>query len=152
MSSILANPAHAARFGKREMLCGHWDRLADAVRIIFPIKTAPNMAATTRLSVRACEYFLSRRTGLSPNAVVALLQSEDGLTFLAALMGDAKPPWWKRLKQAARKEIVQREIEDLEKEMQAIDDDYAAEATAARNHKVVRPARQTGAPIRRRAF
>jgi len=145
MSALAANPAHATRFGKRETYCGHWDRIHTAITGIFPVKTAANMSAVTGLTPRACEYFLSRRTGLSSDAIVALLASEDGLTYLTALMGDARPAWWKRLKRTARREIVQREIEDLERELKAIDDDYAAQAPAARRHQVDGPSRQAGA-------
>lgn len=141
----IANRVPATRFGKRETLCGHFDRLAHTMRIIFPVKTAPNMAAATGLSVRACEYFLSRRTGLSSAAVVGLLRTEHGLAILEALMGDARPAWWKKLKRSARREIVQREIEDLERELKGIDDDYAAQAPPARRHQTVRALGQAGA-------
>ena len=143
MSLAIANLGTAARFGKRETLCGHWDRIHTAITAVFPVKTAANMSAVTGLTPRACEYFLSRRTGLSSDAVVALLASEEGLTYLTALLGDAKPTWWKKLKRSARREIVQREIEGLQREMQAIDDDYAAQAPPTRHHQATREVGQT---------
>jgi hypothetical protein len=120
MTDAVATQMTAKRFGKREVLCGHWDRLADAVRKLFSTKPAPNMAAVTGLSVRACEYFLSRKTGLSSDAVVALLHTEGGLVVLEALMGPARPTWWKAFKRAAAREQMKAEIADLQKRIDAL--------------------------------
>ena len=144
MSALAANRGSAMRCGTQS-LRGHWDRVAQTVRELFPHKTAYHLSELTGLRLRAAEYFLSRKTGLSSDALVSLLQSEQGIDALAALMGDARPGWWRRLKAAAMRERVQREIEDLERELKAIDDDYAAQEPAACHHKAVREIRQTRA-------
>lgn len=124
MSAITANPADdSARnpLRQKSILCSHWDRLAEAVRTIFPAKTAANMASLTGLQMRACEYFLSRKTSLSSDAVVAFLQSEEGLIALEALMGDARPEWWKALKRAIEIEKIKAEKAALQKRLDALE-------------------------------
>jgi len=143
-AALATNRGPATRCGTQS-LRGHWDRVAQTVRELFPHKTAYHLSELTGLRLRAAEYFLSRKTGLSSDALVSLLQSEQGIDALAALMGDARPGWWRRLKAAAMRERVQREIEDLERELKAIDDDYAAQAPSARRHQAVCEMGQAGA-------
>ena len=126
MTAATPNRAPAMRCG-RNVVYAHWDRLAKAVRELFPHKTAHHLSDLAGLRLRAAEYFLSRKTGLSAPALVALLQSEEGLPVLEALMGDARPAWWRRLRAAIARERVQTEIAALEREMQAIDDDLSRE-------------------------
>jgi hypothetical protein len=46
--------------------------------------------------VRACEYWLSRKTEMSAEALAGLLRSEAGLEILEAIIGEARPAWWKQ--------------------------------------------------------
>lgn len=49
----------------------------------------------TGTGVRACEYWLARQTDMSAEALAALLRSDAGLEILEAIIGTAKPAWWK---------------------------------------------------------
>lgn len=120
MLAPAANLSTAVHRSKSE-LCGHWDRLAFAVQQIFPHKTAWNLAALTGLKVRACFQFLSRKSSLSSDAVVALLHTDHGFECLRALMGDARPTWWRDLKQAAELEQIKSERDALNARIEAME-------------------------------
>lgn len=105
----------------RMSTCAHWDRLAFCVENIFPHKTAWNLAALTGLQVRACFQFLARKSSLSSDAVVALLHTDHGFECLRALMGDARPTWWKELKAAAELEQIKRERDALNARIEAME-------------------------------
>jgi hypothetical protein len=63
------------------------------LRTIYPVKTAHHLHLLTGIPLRTCEYCLSKER-LSPEAIWALLQSEHGIHFLVAGMGDARPKWF----------------------------------------------------------
>lgn len=74
---------------------------ADVMRIsraCFPVKTAHHLSDITGYSVRASERWLSERVVIPTDALAALLQSEWGRDFLAAVMTDHTPRWWLQLK------------------------------------------------------
>ena len=74
---------------------------ADVMRIsrdCFPVKTAHHLSDITGYSVRACERWLSERVVIPADALAALLHSEWGRDFLAAVMTDNTPRWWLKLK------------------------------------------------------
>jgi len=67
------------------------------------------------------QYWLAERYELSADHLAALLRSDDGLKFLEAIMGDARPIWWRRFRHqirlaTARADLVrvQRELEELQ--------------------------------------
>jgi hypothetical protein len=68
-----------------------------AARSLWPHKTAVELARITNTSVRTAERWLAGST-LSTDALTALLRSEHGLDFLAAIMTGAEPMWWHRAK------------------------------------------------------
>lgn len=67
-------------------------------RGLFPLKTSQHLADITGYSVRSCEYWLSEKSVLPADALAALMQSEWGRDFLAAVMTDCTPRWWLKLK------------------------------------------------------
>jgi hypothetical protein len=66
-----------------------------AAQALWPRKTAAELSMRTGTGVRACEYWLSRKTQMSADALAALLRSDAGLEVLEAIIGDARPAWWK---------------------------------------------------------
>lgn len=114
MTYLSQNAATETHRG-RATVFGHWDRLAEAVRTIFPHKTALNLANISGLQARSWEYFLYRKSSVSSNAIVALLHTDHGFHVLRALMGDARPAWWAALKQAAELEQIKAERDALNK-------------------------------------
>ena len=85
--------------------CGHRRRalrlnqsVMQTSRAVFPVKTAHHLADITGYSLRTVEYWLSEKSVISADALTALLHSEWGRDFLSAVMSDATPKWWLRLK------------------------------------------------------
>jgi len=66
-------------------------------RSLFPVKTAHYLADITGYSLRTVEYWLSEKVVIPSDALAALVRSEWGRDFLAAVMVDATPRWWKQL-------------------------------------------------------
>jgi hypothetical protein len=69
-----------------------------AARSLWPRKTAAELAGLTGASLRTAERWLAGERTLSMDALAALIRSERGLDFLVALMADAEPTWWRRVK------------------------------------------------------
>jgi hypothetical protein len=67
-----------------------------AAQALWPRKTAAELSMRTGTQVRACEYWLSRKTEMSAEALAGLLRSEAGLEILEAIIGEARPAWWKQ--------------------------------------------------------
>lgn len=63
-------------------------------RGLFPRKTSAHLVELTGYSLRTCEGWLAGETKIPSDAIAALLQSEWGLEFVAAIMGAARPRWW----------------------------------------------------------
>ena len=102
MNTASTNAVQNAKEGTAN-LCGkdrNELRLIDSVVIaaqrLWPRKTAAELSLRTGTGVRACEYWLSRKTDMSADALAALLRSDAGLEILEAIVGDAKPNWWKQ--------------------------------------------------------
>lgn len=112
-----ANETPAIRCG-RENLRGSWDRLAQAVRTIFPHKTAYHFSDLTGLKLRACEYFLSRKTAtVSADALIALLDTEHGPQVLTTLLEHSKQPWVKEFKRLWQAERIKSEMALLQQRL-----------------------------------
>lgn len=87
-------------------------------RSIFPLKTALELAVLTGYSQRTCEYWLSEKVVIPSDALATLLQSDQGREFLAVVMADAAPRWWKQLKAwlgAASYDAAERRLQQKRK-------------------------------------
>lgn len=67
-------------------------------RDLFCVKTAMHLSDITGYSVRACENWLSERVVIPSDALALLLHSEWGRDFLAVVMADNTPKWWRRFR------------------------------------------------------
>jgi hypothetical protein len=65
---------------------------------LWPVKTAQKVAEITGYSSRSVENWDAERARIPADALAALLQSEWGREFLAAVMEQAQPRWWIKLK------------------------------------------------------
>lgn len=78
-----------------------------AARRLWPEKTAAHLALRGETTLRAAEYWLAGRREPSFTAFLALLTSDEGVTFLEAIVGDLPAPrqaiFWARMKRAVRK-------------------------------------------------
>lgn len=97
--------------------------LVAAAKGLWPKKTNAELAVRTGFSDRACEAWLSMRTNMSADAVVALLRSDDGFVFLSALVGPAKPKWWRGFKKRVRKAQLSDQLRELQLQLNLVDED-----------------------------
>lgn len=65
---------------------------------LWPLKTAQKVAEITGYSSRAVQDWDAQRARIPADALAALLQSDWGREFLAAVMEQAEPRWWTKLK------------------------------------------------------
>jgi hypothetical protein len=89
-------------------------------RGLFPLKTSQHLAEITGYSVRSCEYWLSEKSVLPADALAALIQSEWGREYLAAVMAQTTPRWWLTFKALLKRislEAAQAREERLYREM-----------------------------------
>jgi hypothetical protein len=93
-------------------------RIAAMALKLWPRKPDMALAHLTGKSDRTARYWLKQKYGMPADAFIALLQTNDGLKFLEAGMGDKKPAWWQAFKTSARIEILreaqQRQAEEIE--------------------------------------
>lgn len=73
-------------------------QIIDLAREIFPVKTALQLAEITGYPLRTVESWLTGTVKIPTDAFVALLHSEYGRDFIAAVMTDGTPRWWLQLK------------------------------------------------------
>jgi hypothetical protein len=68
-------------------------------RSLAPRKTAEFIAEITGRPLRTVEYWLSTER-LPGEAIGALIQSEHGFEFVAAIADAARPKWWREVRRA----------------------------------------------------
>jgi hypothetical protein len=79
-------------------------------RELWPTGTAHHLAAKSKVSSRAAEFWLAGQRDISLEAARELLRSEEGYPFLVALMGDCDARWWQRVKLRYDSGKLKREI------------------------------------------
>jgi hypothetical protein len=90
-----ANSGTATDCGRDRKGLQLMNAVMSAAQALWPRKTAAELSMRTGTKVRACEYWLSRKTEMSAEALAGLLRSDAGLEVLEAIIGDARPIWWK---------------------------------------------------------
>lgn len=73
--------------------------LIECARRIFPRKTWAFIADVTGLSERSAKYRMAGERTFTAEELGALLHSEHGLEFLAAMMAGSRAAWWRRFGQ-----------------------------------------------------
>lgn len=103
-------------------------QIIDCARGLFPNKTALKLAEITGQPLRTVEGWLTGTVKIPTDAFVALLHSDYGRDFIAAVMADATPRWWLQLKAffgaidlAVAQRIQRRKMKAL------LDADYASQ-------------------------
>ncbi len=88
-----------------------------------PLKVPAELASRARVHPRTAERWLSLRTGMSDDALGALLQSDEGLIFLDAMMAQANPVpmWWQDFRAAVEREQINRQLSELRRQLKARD-------------------------------
>jgi hypothetical protein len=88
--------------------------IAQCLRAIFPSKTWLRLIELTGLSERTAKYRMSGERDFSASELAALLRSEHGLDFLAAIMADASPRWWVQVQSAFKLGAMRRHRQQLQ--------------------------------------
>jgi len=132
MSAITVNRANfvtADHCGNRRRALRLTTSVMQISRTVFPIKTAHHLTDITGYSLRNCEYWLSGKAAIPSDALAALLHSEWGRDFLAAIMSDNTPRWWLKLKAwMASIDLAAAEIKQRRKLRELLND--AAQASS----------------------
>ncbi|MGY4614795.1 hypothetical protein ACVWZ4_000022 [Bradyrhizobium sp. USDA 4472] len=109
--------------------------ITNIIRAKNPYKTWAFVADLFGLKERSAKHRLANSRVYTIEELQALLQSEDGLDYLAAIMADAQPKWWWWAKQVmAVAAIKRRRIED-EQEILKLETSAPAEVGARRRIK-----------------
>ena len=95
-----------------------------AARAVWPSKTDMALMAKTKRSDRTCRYWLENKYSLGADDLVLLLRTDEGLQFLEAVMGDAKPIWWAGFKRSVKRAELRRQQKAIQK---ALDEDEQGE-------------------------
>lgn len=99
---------------------------------LWPRKTAAEVAAIAHVLPRAAERWTEGKREISADALARLLRSEQGIHFLVAVMGDARPRWWSALLRMGLVGSIQRRREaDLRLLRRVADANRTAEHAAA---------------------
>lgn len=108
-------------------------RIAEVFRGLSPRKTWTEVALRLKLCERSAKHRLAGTRYFSAEEIATLLRSEEGLSFLTALMADAKPRWW-QLFQSHRALIDARRSQAVARRQlqEAIDADADLTAAIAR--------------------
>lgn len=109
-------------------LCGEFRttlRLTDAVmraaQRVWPRKTAAELSVRTGTGVRACEYWLARQTDMSADALAGLLRSDVGLEVLEAIIGDARPVWWRQFARTIELSRVRKSQDEARRRLERLE-------------------------------
>jgi hypothetical protein len=99
-------------------------------RDLFSLKTAHHLAEITGYSLRSCEYWLSEKVVIPSDALAALIQSEWGREYLAAVMTEQTPRWWMRLKALFKRMDADAALALQERKYREMLDEQAIESRA----------------------
>lgn len=106
--------------------------IADYARAVFSRKTWAQLSATLGLSERAAKSRLACEREFTADEIAALLQSEQGIHFLVALMREARPAWWSSLlRMGLLGGVAKRRAADLRLLRRIADADRSAPIPAA---------------------
>lgn len=133
-----ANYAAADHCGNRRRALRLNSAVMQKSRAVFPVKTSHYLADITGYSLRSCEYWLSERAVIPADALAALLHSEWGRDFLAAVMTDNTPRWRLQLKAwASAIDYAAAERKQRRKLRELLDDACAAPPSDPYSHAAV---------------
>ena len=109
--------------------------LTAVAKFKFPQKTWAHLASMLGLQERAAKYRVSNTRAYTADEIRTLLQSEDGLEFLNAIMAEAEPKWWWWAKQVMTVAAIKRRRAEDEQEILKLETSAPAETGARRRIK-----------------
>jgi len=109
--------------------------ISEVIRAKYPSKTWAFIAQSLGLQERAAKHRLAGSRPYTVAELQTLLQSEDGLDILVALMADAEPKWWWWAKQVMAVASIKRRRAEDEQEILRLETSAPAEIGARRRIK-----------------
>ncbi len=106
------------------------DALAQVFRKLAPVKTWAAVASVLGLTERVAKHRLSGTRDFTADELAALLRSEDGLSFLSAVMADSQPRWWLIFKNKMRAADIKRQQASMRRELEEAVNEASALETA----------------------
>lgn len=109
--------------------------ITNIIRAKNPYKTWAFVADLFGLKERSAKHRLANSRVYTIEELQALLQSEDGLDYLAAIMAGAEPKWWWWAKQVMAVAAIKRRRAEDEQEILKLETSAPAEVGARRRIK-----------------
>lgn len=99
------------------------------LQAIWPLKRDMRLAAITGATDKTARNWLASqpRAAISGDAIAKLLRTEDGLQVLEAIMGDARPAWWRKVQRASRLANLRVSIAKQEQAIRQMELDFGDE-------------------------
>lgn len=107
--------------GKNPQKCGSISAILLKFREIFPAKTALELALRTGADVKHCEKCLAGRAGLGAEFHAELIRSDVGFEILDALMGAARPEWWRGIRRQRDLSAMRRQIDESRRNLERLE-------------------------------
>lgn len=98
--------------------------ISSAMRLaktLWPEKTAFFLAAYAGVDPRRAADWLLGKSEPSAQALQTMLRGEHGFEFLAALMAEARPKWWRRFRRQVEISEVRAEHETTRRRLEALE-------------------------------
>src|SRR4051812_20169270 len=89
------------------------------VQSLWPKKADMVLADKTGASDRLCRYWIENKYSLGADHLAALLRSDEGFQILEAVIGDARPVWWRSFKRSVRRAELRRQQAEILKAIEA---------------------------------
>jgi hypothetical protein len=109
--------------------------ISELFRSKYPVKTWSFVAEMFGLQERTAKHRLAGSRVYTVGELQALLHSEDGLDFLVAVMGDAKPTWWRWITKVMTLAAVRRRQAEDAQEILKLETSGDADVGARRRIK-----------------
>jgi hypothetical protein len=107
-------------------------QIIDCAIDLFPNKTSLQLAEITNTPLRTVEAWMTGAVKIPSDKFILLLQSDWGRDFLSAVMVDAEPRWWTKLKAFFNAlDIMSMQRITRRKLKEALDADYVSQVSAA---------------------
>lgn len=130
-SAILPNGRGAGTCTESAASC----TLTQAARSLYPSKTWAFLCDVLGIQERTAKHRLSGSRPYTVAELTILLQSEDGIDFLVAIMGDAQPRWWRWMQKVMTLAKVRRRQAEDQQEILKLETSSDVEVGARRRIK-----------------
>lgn len=111
--------------------------LTDLIRAFNPQKTWTFVADLFGLKERSAKHRLSNSVNYTIEELQLLIQGEDGLAYLEALMAEAQPRWWRDLRKTIELSRIRGEQALLQQRAMALDNTPMARQDRRKMKRVI---------------